>query len=175
MNQAVSLPWRTLMTYTCMSQVAGSTKAHTSVVSGVVCTKNLAHKHMSQQISHASVLLLQCPIVYQRVENKFSSLEPQILQVRHEWQHGVAAWSGSLDWQEWQPGGMSDSQEWLEWQPGVAGVAARSGWSGSQEWLEWQPGVAGVAARSGWSGSQEWLEWQPGVAGVAARSGWSGS
>ena len=48
---------------------------------GVVCTKSVAHKKMKQQISNPRILLLRSPIEYQRIENKFCSLEPQILQV----------------------------------------------------------------------------------------------
>lgn len=33
-------------------------------------------------MTNPRVLLLRAPIEYQRVENKFSSLEPQILQVK---------------------------------------------------------------------------------------------
>ena len=63
------------------SKVTGETRTHPQIVSGVVCTKNVAHKKMRRTVNNPNILLLSASIEYQRVENKFSSLEPQILQV----------------------------------------------------------------------------------------------
>ena len=65
-----------------MSQIPGSTRSKTEIVAGVVCSKNIQHKKMRHAIQNPRILLLRAPIEYQRVENKFSSLEPQILQVK---------------------------------------------------------------------------------------------
>ncbi|KAK2165368.1 hypothetical protein LSH36_51g02001 [Paralvinella palmiformis] len=69
--------------YVIIKKIPGSLKSHCSIVSGVVCTKVIAHKRMKHNIANPKILLLRGPIEYQRVENKFSSLEPQILQ-EHE-------------------------------------------------------------------------------------------
>ncbi len=54
----------------------------TAIVGGVVFTKNVTHKKMRSHMTNPKILLLKTAIEYQRVEKKFSSLEPQILQVR---------------------------------------------------------------------------------------------
>lgn len=51
------------------------------IVSGVVCSKNIAHRGMNAMIAHPKILLLQCGLMYQRVEGKLISLEPVMLQV----------------------------------------------------------------------------------------------
>ena len=66
----------------CLLQIPVGQKQDTSLIHGLVFTKNIAHKKMKQQIANPHILLLHGAIEYQRVENKFSSLEPQILQVR---------------------------------------------------------------------------------------------
>ncbi len=62
-------------------QIPGGTRSSTSIICGVVCSKNVTHKKMRQHITNPKILLLRASIEYQRIENKFSSLEPQILQV----------------------------------------------------------------------------------------------
>lgn len=54
------------------------------MIHGMVFTKNIAHKKMASQISNPQILLMNGSIEYQRRVNKFSSLEPQILQVNPE-------------------------------------------------------------------------------------------
>lgn len=51
-------------------------------IGGVVFTKNVVHKDMATTIEQARILLLQCPIVYQRVEGKFVRVETLLLQER---------------------------------------------------------------------------------------------
>lgn len=51
-------------------------------VGGVVFSKNVVHKDMATTIENARILLLQCPIVYQRVEGKFVRIETLLLQER---------------------------------------------------------------------------------------------
>lgn len=64
-----------------LNQIPGGQKNDTNIVHGVIFTKNIAHKKMRTKISNPLILLLQGTIEFQRVEQKFSSLEPQILQV----------------------------------------------------------------------------------------------
>jgi len=72
--------------YVIIKTIPGGTPADTAVVNGLVCTKSVAHRKMHQDIVNPRILLLRSSIEYQRVENKFSSLEPQILQ-EHEYLH----------------------------------------------------------------------------------------
>ncbi|XP_070187506.1 1-phosphatidylinositol 3-phosphate 5-kinase-like isoform X2 [Littorina saxatilis] len=76
--------------YVHIKKIAVGQKQDTSLVHGLVFTKNIAHKKMKQQIANPHILLLRGSIEYQRVENKFSSLEPQILQEREFLKNSVA-------------------------------------------------------------------------------------
>ncbi|CAM1296401.1 PIKFYVE (predicted) [Pycnogonum litorale] len=66
--------------YVHLKKVPGGNKSDCLIVSGVVCTKNVVHKKMKVFYENPRILLVCSPIVYQRVENKFSSLEPIIMQ-----------------------------------------------------------------------------------------------
>ncbi|CAG5126011.1 unnamed protein product, partial [Candidula unifasciata] len=68
--------------YVHIKKVPGGNKSDTSLFHGVIFTKNVAHKKMKTKIANPLILLLKGTIEFQRVENKFSSLEPQILQER---------------------------------------------------------------------------------------------
>ncbi|XP_035827768.1 1-phosphatidylinositol 3-phosphate 5-kinase [Aplysia californica] len=68
--------------YVHIKKVPGGHKSDTSMFHGVIFTKNIAHKKMKTKIVNPLILLLRGTIEFQRVENKFSSLEPQILQER---------------------------------------------------------------------------------------------
>jgi len=70
--------------YVIIKTIPGGTPADTAMINGLVCTKCVAHRKMRQDILNPRILLLRSSIEYQRVENKFSSLEPQILQ-EHEY------------------------------------------------------------------------------------------
>lgn len=59
----------------------GGQRNDSCIVSGIVCSKNIANKAMASRISGPKILLLQCSIIYQRVEGKLLSLEPVIMQV----------------------------------------------------------------------------------------------
>lgn len=59
----------------------GSSRDDCNIVSGVICSKNVAHRCMNAMIAHPKILLLQCGLMYQRVEGKLISLEPVMLQV----------------------------------------------------------------------------------------------
>ena len=67
--------------FSILLQITGGSRSKSSIVCGVVCTKNVTNKRMRQHILNPKILLLRASIEYQRVENKFSELEPQILQV----------------------------------------------------------------------------------------------
>lgn len=62
-------------------KVPGGQQDDSTIVGGVVFTKNVVHKEMASFIENPRVLLLQCAIVYQRVEGKFVSIETLLLQV----------------------------------------------------------------------------------------------
>ncbi|XP_060077952.1 1-phosphatidylinositol 3-phosphate 5-kinase-like [Ylistrum balloti] len=66
--------------YIKFKKIPGGNKEQTCVIHGLIFTKNVAHKKMAQQLRDPTILLLKGSIEYQRVESKFSSLEPQILQ-----------------------------------------------------------------------------------------------
>ncbi|XP_053382356.1 LOW QUALITY PROTEIN: 1-phosphatidylinositol 3-phosphate 5-kinase-like [Mercenaria mercenaria] len=66
--------------YVHIKKIPGGSREQTGLLHGVIFRKNVAHKKMAHNISNPSVLLLQGSIEYQRVENKISYLEPQILQ-----------------------------------------------------------------------------------------------
>lgn len=63
-----------------IKKLTGGSKSECSIVGGVVFTKNVAHKDMKTKIDNPKILLLQCPIAYQRVEGKFVTIESLILQ-----------------------------------------------------------------------------------------------
>jgi len=75
--------------YVIIKTIPGGTPADTAIVNGLVCTKCVAHRKMRQEIVNPRILLLRSSIEYQRVENKFSSLEPQILQEHEYLRHCV--------------------------------------------------------------------------------------
>ncbi|GAB1606466.1 1-phosphatidylinositol 3-phosphate 5-kinase-like isoform X1 [Argonauta hians] len=76
--------------YVQIKKISGGQRNQTAVIHGVVCSKNVAHKKMQTTVSKPRVLLLKGAIDYQRVENKFSSLEPLILQEREFLKNSVA-------------------------------------------------------------------------------------
>lgn len=53
-----------------------------SVVKGIVCRKNVAHKRMTSRYKNPRLLLLGGALEYQRVSNQLSSLDTLINQVR---------------------------------------------------------------------------------------------
>ncbi|XP_076363235.1 1-phosphatidylinositol 3-phosphate 5-kinase fab1 isoform X2 [Tachypleus tridentatus] len=76
--------------YVQIKKIPGGTKAECSIVNGVVCTKNVVHKMMRLNILNPTIMLLSSSIVYQRVENKLSSLDPIIMQ-EHEYLKNIVA------------------------------------------------------------------------------------
>lgn len=61
-------------------KISGGNKTECAIVGGVVFSKNVSHKEMRSKIDNPKVLLLQCPITYQRIEGKFVTIENLILQ-----------------------------------------------------------------------------------------------
>lgn len=61
-------------------KVPGGQRKDSYIIGGVVFSKNVVHKDMLSKIEKPRILLLQCAIVYQRVEGKFISLESLLLQ-----------------------------------------------------------------------------------------------
>lgn len=67
--------------YVQLKKCPGGSRDDCEIVSGVVCSKNVAHRGMNAMIANPKILLLQCGLMYQRVEGKLLSLEPVMLQV----------------------------------------------------------------------------------------------
>lgn len=74
--------------YVQFKKCPGGSRDDCEIVSGVVCSKNIAHRGMNAMIAHPKILLLQCGLMYQRVEGKLLSLEPVMLQVNNS-QHSL--------------------------------------------------------------------------------------
>lgn len=66
--------------YVNFKKVPGGKRQECTIVGGVVFSKNVAHKDMATRVDRPKILLLQCPIVYERVEGKFVSISTVLLQ-----------------------------------------------------------------------------------------------
>uniref|UniRef100_A0A1L8DMT6 1-phosphatidylinositol-3-phosphate 5-kinase n=1 Tax=Nyssomyia neivai TaxID=330878 RepID=A0A1L8DMT6_9DIPT len=77
-------------------KVPGGKRTESHIIGGVAFSKNVAHKDMITKVERPRILLLQCPIVYQRVEGKFVSLETLMLQ-EEEYLRNVTARIRSLE------------------------------------------------------------------------------
>ncbi|XP_076228988.1 1-phosphatidylinositol 3-phosphate 5-kinase fab1 isoform X2 [Nomia melanderi] len=76
--------------YVQIKKCPGGLRDDCEIVSGVVCNKNVAHKGMNAMIAQPKILLLQCGLMYQRVEGKLLSLEPVMMQENEYLGHTVA-------------------------------------------------------------------------------------
>ncbi|KAK4877008.1 hypothetical protein RN001_009514 [Aquatica leii] len=76
--------------YVQFKKVSGGSRTDSKLVSGIACTKNIAHKYMSTKLENPKILLLQCSLVYQRTEGRLMSLEPILMQ-EHEYLRNVVA------------------------------------------------------------------------------------
>ncbi|XP_023718004.1 1-phosphatidylinositol 3-phosphate 5-kinase isoform X3 [Cryptotermes secundus] len=76
--------------YVQFKKVPGGSKNESCIINGVVCSKNVAHRAMSTQLTSPRILLLGCSIVYQRIEGRLLSLEPVMMQEREYLRHVVA-------------------------------------------------------------------------------------
>lgn len=71
-----------IRSYVNFKKVALGQRSDSAIVRGTVLTKNVVHKDMATEIQDARILLLQCPIVYQREEGKYDTIETLLLQER---------------------------------------------------------------------------------------------
>ncbi|CAG0920643.1 unnamed protein product [Notodromas monacha] len=76
--------------YVQIKKVPGGSRSETSLLNGVVCTKNVAHRTMAVRLTDPQILLLGTSLMYQRGESKFISLEPLVLQ-EYEYLKNVVA------------------------------------------------------------------------------------
>ena len=76
--------------YVQIKKSPGGSRSDCEIISGVVCSKNVAHRGMNAMIANPKILLLACGIMYQRVEGKLLSLEPVMLQENDYLGHTVA-------------------------------------------------------------------------------------
>jgi hypothetical protein len=59
-----------------VKKVAGvGTPANSSIVNGVVCRKNIAHKRMRRRIENAKILLIGGSVEFNRTQSRLASLE----------------------------------------------------------------------------------------------------
>lgn len=63
-----------------IKKVSNGSKNDCTIIGGVVFSKNVSHKDMKTKIDNPRILLVKCPISYQRVEGKFVTIETLILQ-----------------------------------------------------------------------------------------------
>ncbi|KYM97169.1 1-phosphatidylinositol-3-phosphate 5-kinase [Cyphomyrmex costatus] len=76
--------------YVQFKKCPGDSRDDCEIVSGIICSKNIAHRGMNAMIAHPKILLLQCGLMYQRVEGKLISLEPVMMQENEYLGHTVA-------------------------------------------------------------------------------------
>ncbi|XP_044581623.1 putative 1-phosphatidylinositol 3-phosphate 5-kinase isoform X2 [Cotesia glomerata] len=76
--------------YVQIKKSPGGARDDCEILSGVFCSKNVAHRGMNAMIANPKILLLQCGLMYQRVEGKLLSLEPVMLQEKEYLGHTVA-------------------------------------------------------------------------------------
>ncbi|KAJ1521305.1 hypothetical protein ONE63_002983 [Megalurothrips usitatus] len=66
--------------YIQFKKVTGGSRSECKIVNGITFSKNVAHRTMATRLENPRILLLNCAIVYQRVEGRFLSLEPVMMQ-----------------------------------------------------------------------------------------------
>lgn len=66
--------------YVNLKKMPGGSRADSQIISGVVFSNNVTHKDMEKSIENPQILILSCPIVYQR-EGKYINFEALELQV----------------------------------------------------------------------------------------------
>lgn len=76
--------------YVQFKKLAGGIRENTTIINGIVCSKNVVHKGMSTRMENPKILLLQCSIVYQRTEGRLMSLDPVLMQEHEYLRHVVA-------------------------------------------------------------------------------------
>ena len=68
--------------YVKVKKIPGGRRSDSTLINGVVCTKNITHKKMKVNIRNPTVLLLKCAFEFQRKENQLSSFDT--LQMQEE-------------------------------------------------------------------------------------------
>lgn len=68
--------------YVKVKKIPGGRRVDSTLVNGVVCTKNITHKKMKVNIRNPTILLLKCGFEFQRKENQLSSFDT--LQMQEE-------------------------------------------------------------------------------------------
>ncbi|KAK6645654.1 hypothetical protein RUM43_001934 [Polyplax serrata] len=76
--------------YVQVKKLPGGLKSDTNIVSGVVCSKHVAHRSMRSRITNPRILLLRCSVAYERIEGRLLPLEPVIMQEHEYLRHVVA-------------------------------------------------------------------------------------
>ena len=66
--------------YVRVKKLPCGSRSDSSLIRGVVCTKNVTHKKMCTNISNPTILLLKCAFDFQRRENQLSSFDTLHLQ-----------------------------------------------------------------------------------------------
>ena len=66
--------------YVKIKTIPNGVKSDSHIVNGVVISKNVSNRRMRQTLMHPKILLLSCPIVYQRYEKKMTVLDNILLQ-----------------------------------------------------------------------------------------------
>lgn len=80
--EIIGLDLMDIRNYVNFKKVPDGARNECCIVCGTVFSKNVVHKDMATTIDNARILLLQCPIVYQRIEGKYVSIETLLLQER---------------------------------------------------------------------------------------------
>lgn len=63
-----------------IKKVSAGRPTDSKIIGGVVFSKNVTHKEMATHIEKPRILLLQCAILYQRIQGKFVTLDNLLLQ-----------------------------------------------------------------------------------------------
>ena len=66
--------------YVKIKTIPNGVKNDCQIINGVVISKNVVNRKMNQTLIHPRILLLSCPIVYQRYEKKLTLLDNVLLQ-----------------------------------------------------------------------------------------------
>lgn len=73
-----------------------------TLIKGVVCTKNIKHKRMTSQFKKPRLLLLGGALEYQKVPNQLASFDKLLQQVPLQFTYGLCVFQLSLffSWKE---------------------------------------------------------------------------
>lgn len=71
-----------IQNYVNIKKLPGGSREECGIIRGTSFSKNVAHKGMATKIDNPKILLLECAIIYQRIEAKYISLESLQMQVK---------------------------------------------------------------------------------------------